>query len=69
MPRIFESGTSVKGKSKIYKMGMSKIRALLYMCDWQAKRCNKSCKELFDRLVEKRKSKKLALNTVVSKLL
>lgn len=68
-PRIFESGTSVKGKSKICKMGMSKIRALLYMCAWSAKRCNKSCKELFDRLVEKGKSKKLALIAVVNKLL
>lgn len=68
-PRIFESGTSVKGKTKICKMGMSKIRALLYMCAWSAKRCNKTCKELYDRLVEKGKSKKLALIAVVNKLL
>lgn len=68
-PRIFESGTSVKGRSKICKMGMSKIRAMLYVCAWSAKRCNKSCKELYDRLVEKGKSKKLALIAVVNKLL
>ena len=68
-PRIFESGTSVKGKSRICKMGMSRIRALLYMCAWSAKRCNKNCKELYDRLVEKGKSKKLALIAVVNKLL
>jgi len=68
-PRIFESGTSVKGKSKICKMGMSKIRALLYMCAWSAKRCNETCKALYDRLVEKGKSKKLALIAVVNKLL
>ena len=37
---------------------MSKIRAMLYVCAWSAKKCNKSCKELYDRLVEKGKSKK-----------
>jgi transposase len=68
-PRIFESGTSIKGRSKICKMGMSKIRAMLYVCAWSAKRCNKNCKELYDRLVEKGKAKKLALIAVVNKLL
>lgn len=68
-PRIFESGTSVKGKSKICKMGMSRIRAMLYVCAWSAKKCNKTCKELYDRLVEKGKAKKVALIAVVNKLL
>jgi transposase len=68
-PRIFESGTSVKGRSRICKMGMSRIRAMLYVCAWSAKKCNKSCKDLYDRLVEKGKSKKLALIAVVNKLL
>lgn len=68
-PRIFESGTSVKGRSKICKMGMSKIRAMLYVCAWSAKRCNKNCKELYERLVENGKSKKLALIAVVNKLI
>jgi transposase len=67
-PRIFESGTSVKGKARITKMGMSKMRVLLYMCAWSAKRCNKACKELYDRLVEKGKSKRLALIAVANKL-
>lgn len=68
-PRIFESGTSVKGRSRICKMGMSRIRAMLYLCAWSAKRYNKACKDLYDRLVEKGKSKKLALIAVVNKLL
>jgi hypothetical protein len=42
---------------------------MLYVCAWSAKRCNKSCKELYDRLIEKGKSKKLALIAVVNKLL
>jgi transposase len=68
-PRLFESGTSVKGKSRICKMGMSRIRAMLYLCSWSAKRYNKACKELYDRLVAKGKAKKLALIAVANKLL
>ncbi|RYG94418.1 IS110 family transposase [archaeon] len=68
-PRIFESGTSVKGRARITKMGMSKIRAMLYICAWSAKRCNAACKELYDRLTAKGKSKRLALIAVANKLL
>jgi len=68
-PRIFESGTSIKGKSRICKMGMSGIRAMLYICSWSAKRCNKACKELYERLIAKGKAKKQALVAVANKLL
>lgn len=68
-PRIYESGTSIRGKARICKMGMSRIRALLYLCAWSAKRYNKACKDLYDRLVEKGKSKRLALIAVANKLI
>jgi transposase len=68
-PRIFESGTSIKGKARICKMGMSRIRAMLYICSWSAKRCNKACRELYERLIAKGKAKKLALIAVANKLL
>jgi transposase len=68
-PRIFESGTSIKGKSRICKMGMSGIRAMLYICSWSAKRCNKACKDLYERLIAKGKAKKQALIAVANKLL
>jgi transposase len=68
-PRIVESGTSVRGKARICKMGMGRTRALLYLCAWSAKRCNKTCKELYDRLVAKGKSKRLALIAVANKLI
>lgn len=58
-PRIFESGTSVKGKPVICKMGMSRIRAILYVCAWSACRCNKACKDLYQRLIAKGKAKNL----------
>lgn len=68
-PRIYESGTSVKGKAKICKLGMGRIRALLYVCAWSAKRYNKACKELYERLLAKGKAKKMALVAVANKLL
>lgn len=68
-PRIFESGTSVKGKARICKMGMSRIRAMLYICSWSAKRYNKACKALYERLIAKGKAKKQALIAVANKLL
>lgn len=68
-PRIYESGTSVKGKSKICKMGMSMIRKLLYLCSLSAKKYNKACKELYERLLAKGKMKKVALIAVANKLI
>jgi transposase len=68
-PRIFEAGSSIRGKTKVCKMGMSRIRALLYLCARSAKRCNRACKELYDRLLAKGKAKKQALIAVANKLL
>jgi transposase len=68
-PRIFESGTSVKGKAKICKMGMARMRKLLYMCAMSAIIHNKSCKEMFMRLKERGKNGKLALVAIANKLL
>jgi transposase len=68
-PRIYESGTSVKGKARICKMGMSQVRKVLYVCSWSAMRCNKACRELYERLLAKGKAKRLALIAVVNKLL
>ena len=67
-PRIYQSGTSVKGKGHICKMGMTRMRSLLFMCSLTAKSCNLACKQLYDRLVQKGKSKKLALVAVMNKL-
>jgi transposase len=68
-PRIYESGSSIKGKARICKLGMSRVRALLYICAWSAKRHNKACAELYERLLAKGKAKKLALVAVANKLL
>jgi len=63
------SGTSIKGSRKISKMGNPLVRKKLYMCSLQASRHNKSCKNLYERLLAKGKPKKLALIAVKNKLL
>ena len=68
-PRIYESGSSTKGKARICKMGMSRARSLLYMCAWSARKCNKACRDLYERLLKKSKAKNLALIAVANKLI
>jgi len=68
-PIIRQSGTSVKGRPRISKMGNKKLRNLLFMCSFTACKNNKACKALYDRIVAKGKSKKLALIAVCNKLL
>ena len=68
-PTIRQSGTSVRGRSRISKVGNRKLRNLLFMCSFTASRTNKACRELYERIVEKGKSKKLALIAVCNKLL
>lgn len=68
-PRIYESGTSVKGKGHICKMGMGQIRKVLYMAATSAIRCNKACKDLYERLRGKGKPYKVALIAAVNKLI
>lgn len=68
-PIIRQSGSSVKGRPRISKMGNPKLRNLLFMCSFNACKYNKACKALFDRIVAKGKSKKLALIAVCNKLL
>jgi transposase len=68
-PIIRQSGSSVNGRSRISKMGNAKLRNLLFMCSFNACKYNSACKALYDRIVAKGKSKKLALIAVYNKLL
>lgn len=68
-PRIYQSGTSVKGKNHICKMGMGQIRKVLYMAATSAIRYNDACRELYGRLREKGKPHKVALIAAVNKLI
>lgn len=68
-PRIYQSGTTVKGKAGICKMGMGHIRALLYMCARSASRYNTACRNLYERILSQGKAKKLGLIAVANKLI
>ena len=68
-PMIRQSGSSVRGRARISKIGNAKLRNLLFMCSFNACKYNKTCKAIYDRIVAKGKSKKLALIAVCNKLL
>ena len=68
-PNIRVSGSSVRGRSRITKMGNAKLRNLLFMCSFSACKHNKACREIYERIIAKGKSKKLALIAVCNKLL
>lgn len=68
-PVIRQSGSSVSGRPRISKIGNQKLRNLLFMCSFNACKYNKACRDLYERLVAKGKSKKLALIAVCNKLL
>ena len=68
-PTIHQSGSSIRGSSRISKTGNNHIRNLLFMCSFTACEHNKSCRDIYRRIIAKGKSKKLALIAVANKLL
>lgn len=68
-PTIRQSGSSIRGRSRISKVGNQKLRNLLFLCSFSACKYNRACRELYERIVNKGKSKKLALIAVCNKLL
>jgi transposase len=68
-PVIRQSGSSIKGRVRISKIGNSKLRNLLFMCSFTAFKHNKACKAIFERITNQGKSRKLALIAVCNKLL
>lgn len=73
-PREYSSGSSVRGRRGICKMGNGHLRNghlrnVLYMYSLSAIKYNKACKDLFDTLKAKGKRGKVALIAVCNKLL
>lgn len=68
-PRVYQSGSSVKGKGRICKMGKAQLRKLLYMCTWTAKKYNKACKQMYERLKAKGKPERVIKIAIANKLL
>jgi transposase len=67
-PTVYQSG-NYKQRGRITKKGNAVIRSLLYNCAKSAKRFNKACKALYERLREKGKPHKVAMVAVMHKLL
>jgi len=68
-PHHYQSGTSVRGKSRIDKRGNSKLRKTLYMPALVAVSHNPILKKFYQRLLNNGKPKKLALVAAMRKLL
>jgi transposase len=68
-PQHYSSGTSVYAKSRITKTGNARVRNHLFMWSFTACEQNPQCKALYERIVNKGKSKKLALIAVCNKLI
>jgi transposase len=65
---VSQSGTSVKGKSRITKSGNVYLRSLLFMAALNAARCNPVCLDLYGRLVARGKPKMVANVAVMHRL-
>lgn len=68
-PKEYSSGSTIRAKAKICKMGNKHLRNVLYMCAMSAIKYNDACKALFDRLKTNGKNGKVALIAVCNKLL
>ena len=68
-PTQYSSGSSIQGKSRIYKRGGKNLRDVLYMCSMNAMKTNNACRALYERLRANGKTGKQALIAVCNKLL
>jgi transposase len=63
------SGSSIRGRSRISKAGSPLLRSHLFMCSFTASQYNPQCRALYERIIAKGKTPKLALIAVCNKLL
>jgi transposase len=68
-PRYYESGSSVRGRPCLSKLGDGRLRRLLYVGAWSACRANPACAALYQRLLERGEAKPQALCAVAARLL
>jgi len=68
-PFPYQSGSSVKGKTKISKMGDMKLKVLLNLSAWNAIRSIAAFKDYFNKKVSEGKHKMSVINAVRNKLI
>jgi transposase len=68
-PQEYQSGTSVKKRTRLSKRGNARLRCALYLPALSAIRFNPSIKAFYERLLENGKCKMAALGAAMRKLL
>lgn len=68
-PRHRESGDSVRGKSRLCKVGHARLRKILYCPAMSAIRCNTAAKALAERLKASHKNGKVVIGAVMRKMI
>jgi transposase len=68
-PFPYQSGTSIKGHTKVHHLADKKLKYLLNMCAMTAIRYDKEIKSYYERKLKEGKPKMLVLNNVRCKLL
>ena len=68
-PRRYQSGSSVRGKTRLSKIGNATLRAALYMPALVARHRNRVLKAFGDRLAAAGKPKMAVIGAVMRKLL
>lgn len=69
VPSMHESGTSVKKRPRLSKVGNGRLRKALYFPALTALRCNEAVRRFGDRLTQKGKAKKAVVGAAMRKLL
>lgn len=67
-PRQRESGDSVRGKSRLSKLGHARLRKMLYMPAMSAMRSNPAAKALSERMKASGKQGKVIISAIMRKL-
>lgn len=68
-PTTYESGSSVKGKSRMSRSGDPHLRGLLYMAAMTAIRYNKPCKIHYEKMIKRGKPGMVAMGAAMNKLI
>lgn len=68
-PFVYQSGTSIKGRSRVSMMANMSVKKLLHMAALSAVRCNPELRSFYERKVAEGKNKMSVLNAVRNKLI
>jgi transposase len=68
-PTTYSSGSSIKGRGSIAKLGQPRMRQLIYLCSWTAKTRNPACQQLHERMSTLGRPKKVINIAIAHKLL